>query len=321
MSQYASIGVPPSREDLAKRENELIDNASAPATNRARRCQANCYEQFCDSYNLDYLPCGPQRISTYVAYLSFFLVYSSILNYLSGLSFYLKSRGKDGIDFTNFCIRSALNGARRMCGKGRGKSTGLFPKDLLCIFAKLDMSIFNNLVFWAATTLAFRCLLRASNYCKSRHSLMVDDLLFVKEGIVVKISSSKTNQFNEYVSEIPIFANSDSPLCPVKWICKMLSIRRPARGDNLFLLSIKGNWKPMSAVWFNKMLKMYCTLPKVSSHSLRRGGASYMLQLKFKLPEVKQRGLWKSACVFEYLSLRTDQAMVRDKIFSLSLPQ
>ena len=45
-----------------------------------------------------------------------------------------------------------------------------------------------------------------------------------------------------------------------------------------------------------------------------------MLQLKYKLAEVKQRGLWKSACVFEYLSLRTDQAMVKDNIFSLSLP-
>ena len=269
---------------------------------------------------MDYLPCEPQKISTYVAYLSFFLVYSSILNYLSGLSFYLKSRGKDGIDFTNFCIRSALNGARRLCGKGRGKSTGLFPNDLLCIFNKLDMSNFNDLVLWSALTLAFRCLLRASNYCKSRHSLRVDDLLFVKQGIVVRIRSSKTNQFNEYVSDIPIFANSSSPLCPVKWLLRMLSIRVPARGDNLFLLSVKGNFKPMSASWLNKFLKNNCDVPNVSSHSLRRGGASYMLQLKYKLPEVKQRGLWKSACVFEYLSLRTDQAMARDKIFSLSLP-
>ena len=34
-----------------------------------------------------------------------------------------------------------------------------------------------------------------------------------------------------------------------------------------------------------------------------------MLQMKYEVSEVKQRGLWKSACVYEYLSLRTDQAL------------
>ena len=250
---YVRVGNAPSSKELLERECELWDNASAPATNRARKCQANCYEQFCETYEMDYLPCDPNRIATYIAYLSFFLVYSSILNYLSGLSHYLKSRGKDGIDFTNFCVRSALNGARRMCGKGRGKSVGLFPKDLLNIFGKLDFCDYNHLVFWSAVTLAFRCLLRASNYCDSRHSIKVDDILFVRNGIVVKIRSSKTNQFNDYVSEIPIFANPESPVCPVKWLIKMLSYRRPARGENLFMLSVKGKFKPMSANWLNKM--------------------------------------------------------------------
>ena len=76
----------------------------------------------------------------------------------------------------------------------------------------------------------------------------------------------------------------------------------------------------MSSGWFNKMLKKFCFMPRVSSHSLRRGGASYMLQSNYKIAEVKQRGLWKSNCVYEYLSLPLNQAMQRDKVFSLSLP-
>ena len=310
----------PSARRLAERESELFTNASAPSTNRTRTYQANCYERFCDHYVMDYLPCVPERVTTYVAYLSFFLVYSSILNYLSGLSYYLKSRGQQGLDFTNFHIRSALNGARRLCGKGRGKSVGIFPQDLLNILNRLDMSKINHLLFWSALCLAFRSLLRASNYCKSRHALKVNDLLFVKQGLILNVRSSKTNQFNEFVTEIPIFANELSILCPVAWLREMLLFRKPHGNELLFNVLSKGEWKPMTANWFNRMLKMYCNVPKVSSHSLRRGGASYMLQQKYRVAEVKQRGMWKSNCVYEYLSLPTSQAMLRDKIFSLSLP-
>ena len=104
-------------------------NAAAPSTNKARNYQAGCYERFCDQYGLDYLPCDSQRISTYIAFLSFLMVYSSILKYISGLCFYLKARGRAGIDNSDFVIRSALNGAGRMSGKGRGKSPGIFSKD------------------------------------------------------------------------------------------------------------------------------------------------------------------------------------------------
>ena len=283
-------------------------------------CQANCYERFCNQYGLRYLQCGAQQVTTYVAFLSFFMIYSSILNYLSGLTFYLKSRGKTGVDYSNFLVRSALSGARRMCGKGRGKSPGIFPKDLLCIFSKLNMCKVNDMVFWCALTLAFRCLLRASNYCKSRHTLLCSDVSFVKEGIIIRICSSKTNQFREFISEIPVFCNPNSIICPVTWIKDMLALRNPSSKELLFKIRCKGTWSPMTASWFNGKLKKLCDLPNVSSHGLRRGGATFMLCNEFKIAEVKQRGLWKSACVFEYLSLPTSMAMERDKLFSLNLP-
>ena len=134
------------------------------------------------------------------------------------LSFYLKLRGRKAVDFTNFTIRTALNGARRICAKGRGKSGGLFPQDLLLIFKKIDVRNVNHLIFWAALCFAFRSLLRSSNYCFSRHTMRVRDVIFVKHGIVLKVKSSKTNQFNEYVSEIPIYSNCKSVICPVSWL-------------------------------------------------------------------------------------------------------
>ena len=217
------VSLGPTREQLATRESELVENSAAPSTNKTRACQARCYERFCNHYDFSYLPCEPPRICTYIAFLSFFVAYSSILNYLSGLSHYLKARGKEGIDYTNFHIRASLNGARRLCYGGRGKAPGIFPKDLLSIFEKLSMSSFNDLIFWSALTLAFRCLLRISNYCKSRHCLRVANVVFVKHGIVIRIVSSKTNQFREFVSEIPVYSNPNSIICPVTWIKKMLS--------------------------------------------------------------------------------------------------
>ena len=149
------------------------------------------------------------------------------------------------------------------------------------MFSKLDLLKINHLVFWTAVTLVFRCLLRASNYCSSRHSIKVRDLVFVSNGIVVKIPSSKTNQFNEYVSQIPLYGNPNSVLCPFNWLNEMLSLRKPGRDDNLFMLFIRGEWRPMRASWFNNMIKSVCNVPKASSHSLRRGGASFMLQNRY----------------------------------------
>ena len=295
-------------------------NSAVPATNKARACQASCYERFCEQYGLDFLPCDPQRVSTYVAFLSFFMIYSSILNYLSGLCYYLKASGCALLEYSNFVIRSALNGARRICGKGRGKSPCLFPRDLLVIFNKLNMCNVNDLVFWSALTLAFRCLLRASNYCKSRHALLCSDLSFVKEGAVIKICSSKTNQYRDFESIIPIFGNPNSRLCPVLWLKDMLAVGRPSSGEMLFKIRAKGKWVPMSAKWFNAKLKKLCRIQNASSHGLRRGGATFMLCNNFRVAEVKQRGLWKSSCVYEYLSIPTQEAMKRDMLFSLKLP-
>ena len=253
-------------------------------------------------------------MATYIAFLSIFMVYSSILNYLSGLSHYLKSRGSQGVDFSNHFIRSALNGAREICGKGRGKSPGIFPKDMLLMFSMLNMCNVNDMVFWCALTLAFRCLLRISNYCKLRHALRVSGVVSVKDGIIIKIRSSKTNQFREYVSEILLYTNTDSLLCPVSWLKDMLVLRDPARDEMIFKISNDGKWIPMTGSWFNNKLKSISAIPGVSSHGLRRGGATYMLCNKSKLAEVRQRGLWKSDCVYEYLSLPLDQSMRRDRI-------
>ena len=91
----------------------------------------------------------------------------------------------------------------------------------------------------------------------------------------------------------------------------MLELRGNPTEGNLFEIIVRGRWRSLSASWFNSMLKQYCVIPKVTSHSL---------QNRFKVAEVKQRGLWKSSCVYEYLSLRVDQAMARDRVFSLRLP-
>ena len=204
------------------------------------------------------------------------MAYSSILNYLSGLSHYLKSRGKQGVDLTNFCVRASLNGARRLCSKGRGKAPGIFPADLQDIFGKLDMSTVNDLVFWSAMTLAFRCLLRASNYCQSRHCVRVKDFLYVEGGAIVRLVSSKTNQFAEYVSEIPVYRNSNSLLCPIRWISTMLQRHNASPDEPLFRILRKGKWVTMSSSWLNGKLKSVCDLKGVSPHGLRRGGATYI---------------------------------------------
>ena len=114
-------------------------------------------------------------------------MFSNTTNYLLGISHYLKSNGQSDTDYTNFKIREALRGAKILCQSGRGCAKAIFPRDLMKIFACLNMVCLDDLVVWSAITLAYRAVLKISNVCGKSHALMVKDLNLFEDRIIVKI--------------------------------------------------------------------------------------------------------------------------------------
>ena len=54
----------------------------------------------------------------------------------------------------------------------------------------IDVSVYNDLVFWSTIPLGYRCLFRSSNMCGS-HALRLDDLQFNVLGATVYVRTSK----------------------------------------------------------------------------------------------------------------------------------
>ena len=203
------------------------------------------------------------------------MVFSSISNYLSGLSHFLKSNGQPGVDYSDFKIKQILRGARRTCPKGRGQAKAILPDDLMKMYLCIDILSIDDLVFWGAVALAFRALLRASNICGRIHGVKIVDLIFVGEDLHVMVKTSKTNQFAEYLSKI-VIVKSDSVLCPIYWIKELIRLSNPTPSDYLFRRLVRGRWRRMSYTWFNTKLASITTTAGLgagySTHSLRRGG-------------------------------------------------
>ena len=312
--------VDPTGEELRERVKKLKDNAYASKTKSSRGYQEKRYFRFCDLYDVDAFAPSVRDIVMYIAYLSFWMIYSSVTNYLSAVCNLLKSHGGFGIDYSDYSIKSALRGLRRVSAKGRGKARALFPRDLLQLFNVLDVSLYDDLLFWSAVTLAYRCLFRSSNVC-GPHALKRCNVKFTVEGMTVRVVSSKTDQFGDKPREIVVTENSASVLCPVAWLKRLCLIAKPHTSDCVFRVKVVGGTSPMSYSWLRRKLsdvvsKAGLSGTGISTHSFRRGSASFMSGIGYELSDVKRRGGWASNTVLEYIDELPGNDWLKDSRFA-----
>ena len=142
----------------------------------------------------------------------------SIKNYLSSLWILHDYHGYKHVDIDHFLIKCTLSGAKRILGCESRQVDPLSPEDMIKIFKSLDMTIWEDLAFWCALTLCYRCLLRSSHVTISPHTMKVKDISFWRGGMDVVINSSKTIQYRERKQLIPVIQAFGSPLCPVDYL-------------------------------------------------------------------------------------------------------
>lgn len=233
------------------------------------------------------------------------LCYSSIRNYLSGLNNHLKDLGCAPIDYSEHGLKKCMAGIRRVKGNEVKQATPLLPIDLLKLFAVMFDTV-GHVAVKAAMLLSFRALLRKGHVTDSDCSLLRSDLVFYPWGLMVSVRKSKTNQFRERIHKIPVAAVTNKGLCAVFWVKRHLE-QCPAPGDaQVFRMPRAGHSIPLSYSFYTAVLKSACMAAglqheEFTSHSLRRGGATFLRLCGASLDEIKERGDWKSDCVKEYL--------------------
>ena len=210
----------------------------------------------------------------------------------------------------NWSLRTVTQGIKRGKGNTTVQKSPLLPKHLHQILIQLDLKVLKDLQFWTATLCAFFGLLRIGNITVSKQPNCVtrESVSVTSKGIVISVNQSKTIQFKEREHQIILPYIKDHPLCPTTTLLNFMS-RTPSCLDSSPLLSVPGKTgKPpvalSSSVYRRRLsfLASRCTdLPNCSTHSLRRGGATWLMSCGVPVASIKILGDWRSDSVFKYL--------------------
>ncbi|CAG2206337.1 unnamed protein product [Mytilus edulis] len=124
--------------------------------------------------------------------------------------------------------------------------------------------------------------------------------------LLVRMEWSKTIQFGNRKLELPLVKIKESPLCPYNAYNRMCTLI-PADGDKpAFLIPQSKGYKTLCYSFFQKRLRdilEMCGLnsSKFSSHSFRRGGATWAFHSKVPSELIQFHGDWRSDAYKVYL--------------------
>ena len=305
-------------QELSDQTDLMMEHHWAPSTIETRNSQLKKYFRFCEIYRgyATPLPCSSRQICMFIRWMAINLKYHSILQYLSALNDFLKRSGATPIDYKDYNIHKAIDGCKRDLGAFVRQAKPLLPKNLLSMFNHLGRSS-THTAFRAAVLVSFRGLLRKAHVTDSTSMLNRQDFEFHTWGMIIKVKKSKTIQFSEREVMIPVHRLTSTDLCAVHWVEKHFREVGAAPGAKAFRVPGLVGSVPLQYPVYLHLLKGLCDkvgLPPrdFSSHSLRRGGATFLLMTGASIREIMIRGDWSSDTVYQYLATPLNQRIIED---------
>lgn len=296
---------------MANLQREKIlyqSSAYAPNSISTRGVQVRRYLEFVEHFSETHspLPCPPAQVALYATWLARSLKYTSVLNYLSGLNYFLRQRGAEPILYTSYEVASTLKGIRRERSTAPRQAAPILPDNLRSMFSYLSDTP-EHVAWRAAILCSFRALLRKCQVTDSDSSLLRSDFKFFPWGMVISIRKSKTIQFHERVLEIPVARCLSTDICAVHWAeLHFARTPSPQSAAAFRVPSGGGASAPLPYKVYQTTLKLLAGKAgldpsSVSSHSLRRGGCTFLSLCGATIEELRTRGDWATDTVFTYL--------------------
>ena len=291
----------------------------AASTQASYQTHLRAYLRFCIFYSVNPVPISQFELLAYIAFLARSLKPTSITNYLNIIRLLHLDAGYENPLLNNFAVQNLKKGIARQLGSPPEQKLPITSQILLNIKHRLDFMAAGDVCFWAALVVGFFGFLRKSTLlpisnpkpgdaCIRRCDLDMPD----NHTVVLYIKKTKTIQCNERVLIMPYVASPGNPLCPVRAIIDLLTVAPIDPQLPLFSYEDSEGVKSWTHSSFVKKLKdllkdMGLDPTKYSGHSLRRGGATLGFQLGLSLPQVKNRGDWKSSAVENYIFVTRGQ--------------
>lgn len=272
------------------------------------------------------LPMSEHEVCLYIQFLMISLKSpTSVRNYLSGAKFFHSMLEYDFPSLNSMEVRLTLRGMEKSLAHSVVKAKPIDVGLLRDIYAHLDMTNTVHVFFWCLFLFLFFLFARKSQFLPLTKKVgdvakvvRRVDIRHTNKGLCCTFRWTKTTQTGKRVI-LPLVSISDSVLCPVSAYLRMIKcVPAPVDGPAFVLPGKKKILSPVTYRQFQSFLRTSiaatgCDPSGFSSHSFRRGGASFALKLGLPSELIQSQGNWLSDAYLGYLDItlqqRTDVAM------------
>ena len=255
----------------------------------------------------------------------------SMKNYISGVKNFFHLMGKEPPDTGDYLYKLTVTGLTRIKAHVVKRAEPVTPGLLLDLHAQVDFNSKKELVAWVATMVNFYTLFRKSNYLPDSSKkfnpgqhLKRSNLTKMGGMYFVQTRYAKNIQFQQEQLTIPLMVNPDRRICPVYWLDFMLWDTPALPSDPVYALSRKDGIVAMSYPQYTGILRKWLQMAgypakKYSTHSLRRGGATWASRKGLPGHVIKMMGAWKSQAYLKYIELSLQDKCEAMRHFTLAM--
>ena len=266
---------------------------------------------FCLFYQLQALPAHPHTLCRYAQYVaSLVKSHQTVVSYLSGVKTLHLLMNVSTVAFNSFLFRLAMRGMNRLNTHVPHQAPPMTAHLLKDIHKLLDFTKEDDVILWAVLLVGFFLLLRkcnlvpdAANKFNPLKQLKRDDLQFCQDHIKVVLTWTKNNQFREPL-KFALPRIPGSMLCPVEALVTLFTLIPGSGSESVFKRS-NG-----SCYSYNNLQTRLASLSeslglkdKLTSHSLRAGGATNAFLAGVPAEIIKILGFWKSDTYLQYIRM------------------
>ena len=283
----------------------------AKSTKSTYSAHLRIYLKFCQRLELPPVPVSTCTLERYAAFLARTRAFTTVQQYMNIIRIIHLEFGFSNPLSENWHLRSVLQGIKRGKGVTSKSKSPILPEHLLQLHKTLDLDSLDDLQLWSATLTAFFGLLRVSNVAAAKtpsHMIKRKDMDIHSSGITLSVHHSKTIQYKERNHTVVLPYLRNHTLCPTTAVLKFLgkTARCPQEAPLFSTPRLGHSYTNLTAARFRERLcsKLRVSCPSegnFSTHSLRRGGATWLLSSGTPLASIKIIGDWSSDAVYRYL--------------------
>ena len=299
-------------------------SAFAEGTFKNIKVQWRTFLTFCIYFGFNFLPSSLSTVCLYAEFLGrSFKSVDSIKNYINGVRLMHLMNDLEFSYLDSLSLKLTLKGLARLNPHLPRRALPVTPIILRQLYELLNMDDVLDQTFWCLFLIAFFMMSRKSNLVPTSESnfdknkqLCRGDIVISDDTLIILVKWSKTIQFGERKLRIPLASIPGNVLCPVYAYKNMIRLV-PADEDSPAFCKLEHD-DNIVPITYNEFQSKFRNLISrtgrdpsfYSSHSFRRGGASFAFDSNVSSELIQLHGDWRSNAYKKYLEFSLEQKLL-----------